>query len=106
MAHKMGVYSEWSKLSGMMAAKVTPNDFPIAEEPMVVTDKLRDTLTSTSFIRTLTRGDTYVDFVAFQPKKKDSEVPVDDEGQGMEDGGTKLDTGKPAAEAKTGAATK
>ncbi len=105
MAHKMGVYSEWSKKSGIMAAKVTPNDFPIAEEPLVVTDKLRDTLTSTSFIRTLTRGDTYVDFVAFQPKKKETEPEIDEEGQGLEEGGTKLDAGKPE-EAKAGEATK
>ena len=106
MAHKMGVYSEWSKKSGIMAAKVTPNDFPIAEEPLVVTDKLRDTLTSTSFIRSLTRGDTYVDFVSFQPKKVEDEPEVDEEGQGLEEGGQDLDTGKPDKPKKSGEATK
>jgi len=103
MAHKMGVYSEWSKKSGVMAAKVTPADFPISQEPLVITDKLRDTLTSTSFIRSLTRGDTYVDFVSYKPKEEAAEPEVDEEGQGFEEGGQKLDTGKPD-EARTGAA--
>ncbi|MBM4370981.1 MAG: hypothetical protein FJ098_04965, partial [Deltaproteobacteria bacterium] len=106
MAHKMGVYSEWSKLSGIMAAKVTPNDFPISEEPMVVTDKLRDTMTSTSFIRSLTRGDTYVDFVAFQPKKEEAGPPEDEESPGTEEEGQKLDSEEKPGAAAAGAAGK
>jgi TolA-binding protein len=74
MAHKMGVYSEWSRKSGTMAAKVTPQDFPVSEEPLVHADKIRDTLTSTSFIRSLRRGDTEVDFVSFAGSKGKEEA--------------------------------
>lgn len=68
MAHKLGVYSQWSEKSGKMAAKLTPQDFPIDAEPLVITDKAKDTLMSTSFIRSLRRGDTEVDFVTIEAK--------------------------------------
>jgi len=64
--HQLGVYSEWSAKSGQMAAKLTPQDFPIESESMVASDHTKDTLLSTSFIRSLTRGDTEVDFVTFE----------------------------------------
>ena len=70
MAHKLGVYSEWSRKSALMAAKLTPQDFPIENEELVHTNRTKDTLMSTSFIRSLRRGDVEVDFVTFEGDKK------------------------------------
>ncbi len=77
MAHKLGVYSEWSKKSGAMAAKLTPQDFLVEHEDLVSTVRTKDTLTSTSFIRSLRRGDIEIDFVMFEgeKKKKEEEAP-------------------------------
>ena len=80
MAHKLGVYSKWSKMSGKMAAKLTPQDFPIEHEDMVVTERTKDTLMSTSFIRSLRRGDVEVDFVTFEGEKKEEKVKPEGEG--------------------------
>jgi TolA-binding protein len=70
MAHKLGVYSEWSKTSGAMAAKLTPQDFPIESEDEVTANKTKDTLLSTNFIRSLRREDVEVDFITFEGEKK------------------------------------
>ena len=95
MAHKLGVYSEWSKKSARMAAKLTPQDFPIDREKLVKTNRTKDTLLSTSFIRSLRRGDVEVDFVTVKGEEKQSNEPKEDEG------GEKLDepTDKAPAEA-------
>lgn len=90
MAHKLGVYSEWSQKSGGMAAKLTPQDFPIDHEDKVSTDKAKDTLMSTSFVRTLVRGDVEVDFVTFAGESnKDEKTAPDggDENGTTDDGG-------------------
>jgi len=81
MAHQLGVYSEWSAKSGQMAAKLTPQDFPIENEPLVASDHTKDTLLSTSFIRSLTRGDVEVDFVTFEGEIQGQK---DKEGEGDE----------------------
>lgn len=70
MAHQLGVYSEWSKKSAAMAAKLTPGDFPIESEEYVATSRTKDTLMSTSFIRSLRRGDVEVDFVTFEEEAR------------------------------------
>jgi TolA-binding protein len=80
MAHKLGIYSEWSKKSARMAAKLTPQDFPIDRERMVKTNRTKDTLLSTSFIRSLRRGDVEVDFVTFKGEEKAEEEPKEGEG--------------------------
>ncbi len=82
MAHKLGVYSEWSQKSALMAAKLTPQDFPIEREKLVRTDRTKDTLMSTSFIRSLRRGDVEVDFVTLEGQEKKEELPP---GEGEED---------------------
>ena len=92
MAHKLGVYSEWSKKSGIMAAKLTPQDFPIDGEELVSTTRTKDTLMSTSFIRSLRRGDIEVDFVTLVGEKKQEEALEEekkDEGGGGGGEGTK-----------------
>jgi len=92
MAHQLGVYSEWSKKSGTMAAKLTPQDFPVEHEELVVTDHTKDTLLSTSFIRTLVRGDTEVDFVTFEgedQKPDEGATPEGNNGDEKVNGGAK-----------------
>jgi len=97
MAHQLGVYSEWSAKSGQMAAKLTPQDFPIEHEDMVATELTKDTLLSTSFIRSLTRDDVEVDFVTFEGEKKEPK----EEGEG--DGEEKPAPEAPPAPASAGA---
>ncbi len=58
---KDGVYNKWSRLSAEFAAKVNPDEFPISSFT-VKPDKTKDTLSSTSFIKIVSRGDTVVDF--------------------------------------------
>jgi len=93
MAHKLGVYSEWSQKSGVMAAKLTPQDFPIDREDRVSSDFPKDTLMSTSFVRSLVRGDVEVDFVLFQGESR--EKLEENGGGGTEDEDVK---GEPAPE--------
>lgn len=57
-----GVYNKWSRLSAVYAAKVNKDEFPIAEFD-VQPDKTRDTVLATSFIKTVQRGSTVVDFL-------------------------------------------
>jgi TolA-binding protein len=56
-----GVYNKWSQKSATFAAKVNPDEFPVSEF-RVAPNKTTDTLQSTSFIRTVRRGNTVVDF--------------------------------------------
>lgn len=56
------VYNKWSRQSAIYAAKVNKDEFPIAEFA-VAPDKTRDTLQSTSFIKTVQRGSIAVDFL-------------------------------------------
>jgi hypothetical protein len=85
MAHKLGIYSEWSKKSARMAAKLTPQDFPIDREDLVKTNRTKDTLLTTSFIRSLRRGDVEVDFVTFKGEEKKETAPPEGDG-GKEEG--------------------
>lgn len=68
-AREKGVYNQWSKQSGQYAAKVNPDQFPLAEEPYVAADEVNDTLASQAFIRTLRRGDTEVQILKWQKTK-------------------------------------
>lgn len=58
--HK-NVYNKWSRMSAVYAAKVNPAEFPISEFNLRP-NKTKDTVQSTSFIRTVRRGNTAVDF--------------------------------------------
>jgi len=60
-ALQKGVYNKWSRLSAKFAAKVNPDEFPLADTNMKP-NKTKDTLQSTSFIRIIRRGNTVVDF--------------------------------------------
>jgi hypothetical protein len=60
-AHKSGVYNQCAKEAGIYAAKVDPDSFPVSGEAFLQPDKTKDTLMSSSFVRTLRRGDTAVD---------------------------------------------
>lgn len=55
------VYTEWSRKLAEYAAKVNPDEFPIARFNLAP-DKTRHPVYSTSFIRHVRRGDTVVDF--------------------------------------------
>ena len=55
------VYNKWSRRSAIYAAKVNPAEFPISEFNLKP-NKTKDTVQSTSFIRTVRRGNTAVDF--------------------------------------------
>jgi tetratricopeptide (TPR) repeat protein len=57
-----GVYNKWSRLSAEAAAKVNKDQFPLAHfetQP----DKTRDTVLSTSFIKSVRRGSEVVDYL-------------------------------------------
>ena len=71
------VYNKWSRKSAEYAAKVNPDEFPLSQFT-VAPDKTKDTLTSTSFIKILRRGDQVVDF----SKSKDEQEEEEDEGEG------------------------
>lgn len=66
-----GVYNKWSRLSAEFAAKVNPDEFPISSFELKP-DKTKDTLSSTSFIKIVTRGDTVVDFSGTADDKTDA----------------------------------
>ena len=55
------VYNEWSRQSAEYAAKVNQAEFPISTFT-VKPNKTKDTVQSTSFIRSVRRGNTSVDF--------------------------------------------
>ncbi len=57
-----GVYNKWSRLSAEAAAKVNKDQFPLAHfdtQP----DKTRDTVLSTSFVKSVRRGSEVVDYL-------------------------------------------
>jgi hypothetical protein len=60
LAHEEKVYNQWSKLCGEYAMKVSPETFPVAGDDQVKSDHMKDTLASTSFIRSLRRGNIEV----------------------------------------------
>ncbi|MCB9728446.1 MAG: tetratricopeptide repeat protein [Deltaproteobacteria bacterium] len=68
-----GVYNKWSRLSAEYAAKVNPDEFPISSFALKP-DKTKDTLSSTSFIKIVSRGDAVVDFSGTTDDK--TETPV------------------------------
>jgi len=70
LAHEKGTYNEWSKKSAEFAAKVNPDSFPLATEPFVKSNKVKDPLLSTSVIRTLRRGTTEVNLLEIEGEKK------------------------------------
>ncbi len=104
MAHRLGVYSEWSQQSGRMAAKLTPQDFPIDNEPLVDAGKAKDTLMSTSFIRGLRRGDVEVDFVTIEAKasSQSGEAASEEEEEAApKEGGDAQSKDAPSADGKS-----
>lgn len=56
LAHEEKVYNKWSKLCADYAVKVNQDSFPVAGDSEVKADHVKDTLASTSFIRSLRRG--------------------------------------------------
>lgn len=68
LAHEEKVYNQWSKLCGEYAMKVSPESYPVAGDEQVKADHIKDTLASTSFIRTLRRGDIEVKMTEEAPK--------------------------------------
>ena len=63
LAHEEKVYNEFSKRCGEYAVKVNPETFPVAGDDLVQAHFTMDTVTSTSFIRSLRRGDVEVKMV-------------------------------------------
>lgn len=68
LAHDERVYNEFSKACGEYVAKVNPDGYPVAGDELVNSVHTKDTLASTSFIRTLRRGDIEVKFVEEKSK--------------------------------------
>jgi TolA-binding protein len=60
-ALQKNVYNKWSRMSAEYAAKVNKAEFPISTFS-VKPNKTKDTVQSTSFIRSVRRGNTAVDF--------------------------------------------
>jgi len=56
-AHQKQVYNHWTKQAAEYAAKVNPDDFPVAEEKEVAHDHTLDTLGSASLITDVKRGE-------------------------------------------------
>lgn len=56
LAHEEKVYNKWSKLCAEYAVKVNQDSFPVAGDSEVKADHVKDTLASTSFVRSLRRG--------------------------------------------------
>lgn len=63
LAHQEKVYNKWSKLCGEYAVKVNQDTFPVSGDALVSPDRMKDTLASTSFIRSLRRGDVEVKMI-------------------------------------------
>ncbi len=63
LAHEEKVYNPFSKACGEYAVKVNPETFPVAGDELVEARYTRDTVTATSFIRSLRRGDIEVKMV-------------------------------------------
>jgi tetratricopeptide (TPR) repeat protein len=63
LAHEEKVYNVWSKACAQYAAKVNQDTFPVAGDDQVKANHIKDTLASTSFIRSLRRGDVEVKMV-------------------------------------------
>lgn len=84
-AVKDNVYNKWSRLSAVYAAKVNPDEFPIAEFA-VEPDKTRDTVLSTSFIKQVRRGSIVVDYLkqTSTDTKKGEDEGGEDEGSDKE----------------------
>ena len=70
LAHEKQTYNEWSRKSAEFAATVNPDLFPLKEEKLVTTDKVKDSLLSTSVVRTLRRGTTTVKVLEVEGEKK------------------------------------
>ena len=71
-AHTKGVYNKCAKDSGVYAAKVSPEEYPVDGEDQVNPNKTKDTLLSANFIRYLRRGDTSVDMLKKTREEKAS----------------------------------
>ncbi|OQC33819.1 MAG: hypothetical protein BWX66_01959 [Deltaproteobacteria bacterium ADurb.Bin058] len=63
LAHQEKVYNKWSSLCGEYAVKVNQDTFPVPGDKLVSPDRMKDTLASTSFIRTLRRGEVEVKMI-------------------------------------------
>lgn len=63
LAHQEKVYNKWSSLCGQYAVKVNQDTFPVSGDKLVSPDRMKDTLASTSFIRTLRRGEVEVKMI-------------------------------------------
>lgn len=63
LAHEKRVYNEFSKSCAEYASKVNKDTFPVSGDDLVKPDHIKDTLASTSFIRSLRRGDVEVKMI-------------------------------------------
>ena len=63
LAHEKKVYNKFSKSCGEYAMKVNPETFPVAGDDQVQAVHTKDTLASTSFIRSLRRGEIEVQMI-------------------------------------------
>lgn len=69
LAHEEKVYNQWSKACAQMAVKVNPDTFPVAGDDMVAATFMKDTLATTSYIRTLKRGQVEVKMISEEAGK-------------------------------------
>jgi len=63
LAHEKKVYNNFSKSCAEYAAKVNQDTFPVAGDELVKSDRIKDSVTSTSFIKSLKRGDVEIKYI-------------------------------------------
>lgn len=72
------VYNKWSRLSAVYAAKVNPDEFPLADFT-VKPNKTSDTVQSTSFISAVRRGSEVVDYLENRAIDQDKKALEDED---------------------------
>ena len=63
LAHDKKVYNAFSKSCAEYAAKVNQDTFPVSGDELVKSNREKDSVTSTSFINTLKRGDVEIKYI-------------------------------------------
>ncbi len=63
LAHEKKVYNSYSKSCAEYAAKVNQDSFPVSGDELVKSNREKDSVTSTSFINTLKRGDVEIKYL-------------------------------------------
>jgi tetratricopeptide (TPR) repeat protein len=63
LAHDKKVYNDFSKSCAQYAAKVNQDTFPVSGDDQVYSNRMKDSVTSISFINSLKRGDVEIKYI-------------------------------------------